>query len=473
MNKLSRRDFVKSGVILASAPLYAFNRSTKAVPQNTIRVRKDIGDMAEDDPALLTYAKAVNILKNLPNNDFRKWENLAKVHEDFCPHGNWFFLPWHRAYIQSFENIIREVTNTPDFALPYWDWTKDTQIPSAFWKAPLNDSTRQVTQNDTVPSESTGVQVISDVMKETKFELFGSTKPFNQTSIDTRFQRSRGAKSLLEHTPHDDVHVWISGNMVTMLSPLDPIFWLHHCNIDRLWADWNSKGNSNSGDSLWRDFTFKQNFISSKDKRYDVAVKDLEDTLVLGYRYSGINPTSDQPLAFASVPFLETTFAEKFSSLRTTSSRLGIESAFPVELSEKATAQAKNIRISPLMNSEQPRVIVIVKNVNPGGASNIRVRVFLDCTYLNPTTPPNDPHYIGSLSFFAANHVGHAGEHHGTSQDVNFSYIFDLTRTLEKLNRLNKPIDKELNIQLLPIAFDGKKADNVEVKFDGVEIVLI
>jgi hypothetical protein len=58
-------------------------------------------------------------------------------------------------------------------------------------------------------------------------------------------------------------------------------------------------------------------------------------------------------------------------------------------------------------------------------------------------------------------------------QEMNFSYIFDLTKTLEKLNRLNRPIDKELNIQLLPISFDGKKVDNVDVKFDGVEVVLV
>jgi hypothetical protein len=28
--------------------------------------------------------------------------------------------------------------------------------------------------------------------------------------------------------------------MVDMSSPNDPVFWLHHCNIDRLWAEWQA-----------------------------------------------------------------------------------------------------------------------------------------------------------------------------------------------------------------------------------------
>jgi hypothetical protein len=32
------------------------------------------------------------------------------------------------------------------------------------------------------------------------------------------------------------VHRWVNGNMVSMASPNDPVFWLHHANIDRLWG---------------------------------------------------------------------------------------------------------------------------------------------------------------------------------------------------------------------------------------------
>ena len=37
---------------------------------------------------------------------------------------------------------------------------------------------------------------------------------------------------------HNRVHVWVGGQMGTGVSPNDPVFWLHHAFIDKLWADW-------------------------------------------------------------------------------------------------------------------------------------------------------------------------------------------------------------------------------------------
>jgi hypothetical protein len=37
---------------------------------------------------------------------------------------------------------------------------------------------------------------------------------------------------------HNRVHVWVGGSMAPGTSPDDPVFFMHHCNIDRLWAQW-------------------------------------------------------------------------------------------------------------------------------------------------------------------------------------------------------------------------------------------
>ena len=66
--------------------------------------------------ALVEYARGIQLLIN--SGDYQSW---VAHHNDFCPHGNWYFLPWHRAYLMSFENELRRVLNNPDFALPYWD----------------------------------------------------------------------------------------------------------------------------------------------------------------------------------------------------------------------------------------------------------------------------------------------------------------------------------------------------------------
>ena len=40
---------------------------------------------------------------------------------------------------------------------------------------------------------------------------------------------------------HGMVHVWVSGDMEVSTSPNDPVFFLHHCNIDRIWEAWKVK----------------------------------------------------------------------------------------------------------------------------------------------------------------------------------------------------------------------------------------
>lgn len=40
---------------------------------------------------------------------------------------------------------------------------------------------------------------------------------------------------------HNRVHIWIDGDMMPHTSPNDPLFFLHHCFVDKLWADWQAE----------------------------------------------------------------------------------------------------------------------------------------------------------------------------------------------------------------------------------------
>jgi tyrosinase len=76
----------------------------------------------------------------------------------------------------------------------------------------------------------------------------GGSTDFNHSGGDN----NTGA---LEDNPHNTVHVLIDGFMGgVQLAALDPIFWLHHCNIDRLWEAWLSRpDNIQENRSAWRD----------------------------------------------------------------------------------------------------------------------------------------------------------------------------------------------------------------------------
>src|ERR1700730_7346672 len=145
----SRRGFLKkAGISLSILGAGGLSLSTNAVAspssseggQNENQsgaVRKNAmkGTPSQPTEDLGNYAEAVARMKALDKSDPgnpRSWRNQALIHNNFCPHSNWWFLPWHRAYVHYFEKICRDVLNNPAFELPYWDWTESQSLPWPF-----------------------------------------------------------------------------------------------------------------------------------------------------------------------------------------------------------------------------------------------------------------------------------------------------------------------------------------------------
>ncbi|MGH9963998.1 MAG: tyrosinase family protein [Nitrososphaeraceae archaeon] len=57
------------------------------------------------------------------------------------------------------------------------------------------------------------------------------SEPWNESSVE-------GFRNNLEIPLHDYIHVWVFRDMVRATSPNDPVFFLHHANVDRIWAGW-------------------------------------------------------------------------------------------------------------------------------------------------------------------------------------------------------------------------------------------
>ncbi|MEO8265211.1 MAG: tyrosinase family protein [Ilumatobacteraceae bacterium] len=260
---LSRRD-VLSGFALGLGGLTLAALLPGCTPQQVEAIaerirnrpkRLNVNNMASDHPMLEAYREAVTKMKALPSSDSRNWTNQASIHLNSCTHQNWFFLPWHRIYLFQFEQICATLTGVADFALPYWNWTEQPSIPAPFWSGVLNDPTRTIPQSGTMGSAVSG-GVIDGVMGETNFELFASGSI--PLSAD---QRTRAFFGGLEGTPHNSVHGRIGGDMGAFMSPLDPIFWLHHNMAEYLWVEWNLyAGHPNTNDPNWTDRSFADFF---------------------------------------------------------------------------------------------------------------------------------------------------------------------------------------------------------------------
>src|SRR5262245_37196134 len=145
--KLRRRTVLKHGAAFALMALPGAEALAQTLKQKVTKIppvfrlpvtRPNVNSLAANDPNLEAYRTAITAMKALPASDQRNWTKQAEIHQNNCPHRNWFFLPWHRAYLVAFERIIRQMSGKSDFALPFWDWTANPQLPAAF-AAPMHN----------------------------------------------------------------------------------------------------------------------------------------------------------------------------------------------------------------------------------------------------------------------------------------------------------------------------------------------
>jgi peroxiredoxin len=114
---------------------------------------------------------------------------------------------------------------------------------------------------------------------------------------------SLGFNPRLDINPHFLTHIAIGGDMADFATVGgDPLFYLHHCNLDRIWESWNLLGNSNPTDPkyLGRKFTY----AGRDGKRVDMPVSAGDRIAQLGYaydRYEKAPKPGAKPVAQASL----------------------------------------------------------------------------------------------------------------------------------------------------------------------------
>lgn len=144
------------------------------------------------------------------------WVN---VHQTYCPHDVPYFISWHRGFLYCFEQQLRVSSGDPTLDLPYWDYYSYPTLPAEF--------------TDPAPSNPLYVERAS-VNVYNALTLW----PFAPEVFNFQRGTTDAFEARLENAPHNPVHNLIGGVMATMQSPFDPIFYLHHANIDRLTHAW-------------------------------------------------------------------------------------------------------------------------------------------------------------------------------------------------------------------------------------------
>lgn len=175
------------------------------------------------------------------------------------------FLPWHRALLHAFEADLQRVLGDSSFGLPYWDWSADALLAdptaSALWGDgcmggsgnPIttgqfvnwhtidslgNPSTSGISRDIGAEGDLPSYESIAAIIGMTPYDV----APYS-TSSKTGFRNAlEGWANTSSSQMHNEVHGWVGGLMgVVQVSPNDPVFFLHHANVDRIWAMWQSQ----------------------------------------------------------------------------------------------------------------------------------------------------------------------------------------------------------------------------------------
>ena len=142
MIRFTRRKFLGSAATalgasmlpLASASALAGGNATSRA---TAKYRRYNVSSPQGQQMLASYARGIQAMLKMPADDPRNWFRNAFVHFLDCPHGNWWFYVWHRGYVGYFERTIRQLSGDPGFAMPYWDWTQQPEIPASMFDGVL------------------------------------------------------------------------------------------------------------------------------------------------------------------------------------------------------------------------------------------------------------------------------------------------------------------------------------------------
>lgn len=444
--------------------------------------------------ALVAYEEAVGQLRALdpptgkPENPLG-WRFLAAIHGiatggqtdtshplwSNCQHGSWFFLPWHRMYLYAFERIVQHALGDDSWSLPYWyaidpDDPDKSILPPAFRENRPDNNL--FTDNRSVLANS-GVllpDLAATVAEALNAELFSTADGLTSFGSGERStpRFDAGEVGLLEDTPHGGVHVLVGNDYDAQGNPvrvgwmgsfvtagLDPVFWLHHANIDRLWQVWldlDPQHRNPTGDSAWLDTEFS--FPAVGGGLLTLKVGDVLDPAGLGYEYE----STAAPSGVVAAPVLVAANAADSRSARDgeggpppqvlgAATQVSLASREPVDVELAEPVDMQRALGSESTGTRGDRVFLRIEGLRgTAGAPVYEVYVNVPAG----DTPSEHPELrAGSLSTFGMVEASQADDQHGGEGK---SVAFDITSVRNALRQQGRWDPDRLQVSFSPVA---------------------
>lgn len=209
------------------------------------RLRKNVTSLSAQEVETLRTA-FTGIMGRAPD-DPAGYFAIAGGHglpHSWCLHHEDRFNPWHRVYLKIFEDALRSVPGCQDVTLPYWDVT--TPLPGLFQQPPFASYTLPQDPGVTADPPQPGEYFPYTTQRHDPATITRNMQTFGVfTDNATSLRQSRwgtfniGGFQDFSIQAHDGGHVSTGPTMADQnVSSYDPVFWFYHCNIDRLWLQW-------------------------------------------------------------------------------------------------------------------------------------------------------------------------------------------------------------------------------------------
>ncbi len=464
--------------------------------RDNMKTRQNVYKLQDD--TLAWYSRAVEEMKARDINDPTSWWYQGAVHGyatypsalkywqdatgyppspqtvnsgfwNRCQHGTWYFLPWHRMYLFYFEQIvaktISDIGGPSDWTLPYWNYCEafDTSAPQSEQKQALQIPPEFGSSQG--PNADFAALWIKDrrnyllnmrnvnpwpAMNETEFTNSSGDLSFGGGV--TGFAHSGSQTGQLESLPHNVVHTDINGAMGNPdTAALDPIFWLHHANIDRVWQVWLAQaGRHNPDAAAWENFRFK--FHNANGQPVEMAVKDVGTTEQLGYVYSPAFPLASKVQARRAAPAMDVVGA-------TAASFAVGDHMSPMNLT-MVPQPARSARLKAARGSEEKRTILRINNVKGKGAASP-----IDLFITNRDNEEgNEENFVGCIGLFG---LENASTPSVESDGSGLNFAIDISDTINKLRQRDDWDEEKIRIQLIP---QSKQDKDVEINVGRVSL---
>jgi hypothetical protein len=406
-----------------------------------VRYRKNVNCLSADE--LHDLREALAAMYALPAGDPNSFALLASFHGGppiaYCSHGAPGFFTWHRAYLMAFENALRVVGC--QVTLPYWNWSSGptTGVPAA-----CRQPTYVNRNGDTVPNPLYSGPRNGGGQTNRRADI--DTTAFDD--LATSAQAAMGEADFASFQSqisgvHGSVHIRTGGDMGGVpTAAYDPIFYLHHANVDRLWADWQI---AHPGALPAAEATFElQPFPRPYSTSWQTG-SDVESTAALGYRYRR--------------------FCFRFP---------------PIKLWEVAVIDW------PFRDPVGPRSVRVVLKSHHMQPEPVEIRAFLDQPDADARTKTiGNPSFAGAPAFFghgspdphgtkkgtaaADAHAGH-GDVPRPAPQAGVKERFDLELNITDALRARKPEGDGVRLKLVAVDGQGNEVPADRLILEGVSV---